>query len=352
MKLFAILVVCLAAFCGGAQAAKVLALLEKLAVKETHSIFFKQLADAGLEVTYKIADDPNIMIKKDDKHLYDHLVIFSPTLEELGGFSVVDIEEFIDDGGNVLTAGSSRGGGVITDHKNLLVDILTGCSFSYSHNSEDPITEYPHATGRLWMLTGSGSVEHGVPSGTCNEDLAKAISAWCSQMAGVDRIDSFQHHLASSISNQSYMKQEKHSIFIAHYGKVIAFATVFFLLDTLNRESRRRIFFLHPWILILFISCFASLLFFSFLIDTSNIPVPKLVAIGAILIISGLHLLLPSPSSRSPRSLLPSSPCPLPEVHHHPHHRDDNHRSRSRNFWDCCVQYHRVPRLCRSFSWD
>jgi len=298
MKLFSILVVCFAAFCGGAQAAKVLALLENLAVKETHSMYFKQLADAGLEVTYKVADDPSIVIKKYGKHLYDHLVIFSPTVEELGGsLSVEAIVEFIDDGGNVLMAGSSstgdvlreiasecgfeadeegatvidhlnfddkdagyhtlvvadaanlikapkivgtsgapilyRGGGVITDHENpLVLDILTGSSFSYSHNPEDPITEYPHATGKNTVLiaglqarnnarvifSGSmdlfsdemfsslvekaGSGSHGVPSG--NADLAKALSAWCFQMAGVVRIDSVEHHLVGEKSPPEY----------------------------------------------------------------------------------------------------------------------------------------------------
>lgn len=298
MKLFSILLVCLACFCGGSHAAKVLALLENLAIKETHSIYFKQLQDAGLEVTFKVADDPSIVIKKYGKYLYENLVIFSPTVEELGGsLSVEAIVEFIDDGGNVLMAGSSttgdvlreiasecgfeadeegasvidhlnfdekdsghhtlvvadsanlikaekivgssgspilyRGGGVITDHENpLVLDILTGSSFSYSHNPEEPITEYPHATGKNTVLiaglqarnnarvifSGSldlfsdemfsslvekaGSGAHGVPSG--NADLAKALSAWCFQMAGVVRIDSVNHHLVGSKSPPEY----------------------------------------------------------------------------------------------------------------------------------------------------
>ena len=43
---------------------KVLALLENLAIKETHSIFFKKLTDTGMDITYKVADDPSIVIKQ------------------------------------------------------------------------------------------------------------------------------------------------------------------------------------------------------------------------------------------------------------------------------------------------
>jgi len=330
MKLFSILVlVNLAAFCGGAQAAKVLALLENLALKETHSMYFKRLTDAGQEVSFKVAEDPSIEIKKDGKNLYDHLVIFSPTVEELrGSLSGEDIGEFIHDGGNLLIAGSSRGGDMITDHENLRVlDILTGCSFS--RLKPKPITEYPHVTGKNAELSAglqarnngrvifsgsmdlfsdekfsslvekAGSGAHGVPSG--NEDIDKALSAWCFQMAGVVRIDSVQHHLASSS-----MKKEKPSIIIAHFGYVIAFASLCFLIATLERARQANqlsnfIWFSLPWIL--WFSWVGSALFFSLLIDTPNIPVPKLVLLGAILIVSGFLLLLPGPSS--PRPLVP-----------------------------------------------
>jgi len=322
MKLFSI-VVYLAAFCGGAQSAKVLALLENLDFKDTHSMYFKRLTDAGQEVTYKVADDPSIVIKKDDNHLYDHLVIFSPTVEKLGGsLSVEAIVEFINDGGNVMMAGSSRGGGVITDHENLLVlDILTGCSFSYSHTPEDPITEYPHATGKnakliaglqarnnagvifsgsmdmdffsdekfssLVQKTGSGV--HGVPSS--NADRAKALSAWCYQMAGVVRIDSVQHHLAS-FSNQSSMKQEKSSIIIAHYQRCIAVIVVTFIyIPHMTPDTATGLAHL---VLSLSITPVSSRLFLNFLKNTSDIPVPHLVLLGAILIISGFLLLGPS----------------------------------------------------------
>jgi len=95
---------------------KVLVLLENLTVKETHSIFFKSLADTGLELTYKVADDSGLQIKKYGQYLYDHIIVFSPTVEEFGGdLSAEAITEFIDEGGNILIAANSNVGEVLRE---------------------------------------------------------------------------------------------------------------------------------------------------------------------------------------------------------------------------------------------
>merc|ERR1712117_1017596 len=48
--------------------------------------------------------------------LYDHLILFSPTVEEFGGTLTVDgVTEFIDAGGNVLVAGSSQSGDILRE---------------------------------------------------------------------------------------------------------------------------------------------------------------------------------------------------------------------------------------------
>eukprot|EP00092_Neocalanus_flemingeri_P036497 GFUD01039740.1.p1 GENE.GFUD01039740.1~~GFUD01039740.1.p1 ORF type:complete len:433 (-),score=127.73 GFUD01039740.1:260-1558(-) len=87
----------------------VLVLLENLTIKETHSIYFKNMVDAGYELTYKVADDATLNIKKYGEFLYDHLVIFSPTVEEFGGnLGVETLTDFIDNGGNLLIAGNSN----------------------------------------------------------------------------------------------------------------------------------------------------------------------------------------------------------------------------------------------------
>lgn len=95
---------------------RVLALLDNLSIRESHSIFFKQLQDMGFSVTFKVADDSSIVLKKYGAYLYDHLILFSPSVEEFGGaLSVEGITEFIDAGGNVLIAGSSLTGDILRE---------------------------------------------------------------------------------------------------------------------------------------------------------------------------------------------------------------------------------------------
>merc|ERR1712110_121798 len=175
----------------------------------------------GFTLTYKVADDPSIVLKKYGSYLYEHLILFSPSVEEFGGaLNVEGITEFVDAGGNVLVAGSSltgdvlreiasecgfeadeennsvidhhnfdtnldggkhtlivadpadliksekivgdtktlapilyEGTGLIVDQENpLVLEILTASSTAYSHNPDEPITEYPHATGKSTVL--------------------------------------------------------------------------------------------------------------------------------------------------------------------------------------------------------
>ncbi len=232
-------------------------------------------------------------MKKYGNFLYDHLILFSPTVEEFGGSLSVDgITEFIDVGeGNVLIAGSSqtgdilreiasesgfeadeegtavidhlnfdvdkdegkhtvivadpenlikapaivgnnnkdpvlyRGTGLIADRENpLVLEILTASSSAYSHNPDEPITEYPHATGKNTVLIAglqarnnarvvfSGSLDffsdeffnsgtHKAIGGqksakSGNKELAQSLSAWCFKRSGVLRVKSVNHHLA------------------------------------------------------------------------------------------------------------------------------------------------------------
>ena len=196
---------------------RVLVLLDNFAIKESHSTFFKSLTDMGFSLTYKTADDPSIVLKKYGAFLFDHLILFSPSVEEFGGdLKVEGVADFIDSGGNVLVAGNSltgdvlreiasesgfeadeegnsvidhlnfdveldsgkhtliaadpanlidsepivgdkkalgpilyEGTGLMVDNENpLVLEILTASSTAYSHNPDEPITEYPHATGK------------------------------------------------------------------------------------------------------------------------------------------------------------------------------------------------------------
>ena len=74
------------------------------------------LSDRKFKLTYKLADDANLILQKYGEYLYQHLIIFAPSVEEFGGsISVEAIAQFIDDGGNVLVAASSTSGEAIRD---------------------------------------------------------------------------------------------------------------------------------------------------------------------------------------------------------------------------------------------
>lgn len=116
-----------------------LVLLDSLATRETHSIFFKNLqgknfffragifvfvwrvqfsnfSERGYKISYKLADDASLVLSKHGEFLYQNLVIFAPETEEFGGdLNVEKITEFIDNGGNVLVAGNSKSGASILE---------------------------------------------------------------------------------------------------------------------------------------------------------------------------------------------------------------------------------------------
>lgn len=88
-----------------------LVLVDNLTMRETHSIFFKNLMDNGYSLVFKLADDANLQLSKYGEYMYKHLIIFAPSVEEFGGaLSVEAVTDFIDGGGNVLVAGSSQSG--------------------------------------------------------------------------------------------------------------------------------------------------------------------------------------------------------------------------------------------------
>uniref|UniRef100_A0A3P9IKD1 Dolichyl-diphosphooligosaccharide--protein glycosyltransferase 48 kDa subunit n=1 Tax=Oryzias latipes TaxID=8090 RepID=A0A3P9IKD1_ORYLA len=104
-----VLLFCLALILPRAEAdGKTLVLLDNLNIRDTHSVFFRSLADRGFDLTFKTADDPSLSLIKYGQFLYDHLVLFSPSVEDFGGsINVETITSFIDGGGNVLVAASS-----------------------------------------------------------------------------------------------------------------------------------------------------------------------------------------------------------------------------------------------------
>ncbi|KAL1494733.1 hypothetical protein ABEB36_010281 [Hypothenemus hampei] len=93
-----------------------LVLLDNQVIKETHSLFFKSLQDRGYSLVFKIADDASLNLSKYGEYLYENLIIFAPSVVEFGGNLNVDtVTQFIDNGGNVLVAGSEVTGDVLRE---------------------------------------------------------------------------------------------------------------------------------------------------------------------------------------------------------------------------------------------
>ncbi|PIK58330.1 putative dolichyl-diphosphooligosaccharide--protein glycosyltransferase 48 kDa subunit isoform X2 [Apostichopus japonicus] len=64
--------------------------------------------DRGFDLSFKTADDPNLKLKSYGEYLFEHLILFCPSVEDFGGDLDTDaLTDFIDGGGNVLIAGSS-----------------------------------------------------------------------------------------------------------------------------------------------------------------------------------------------------------------------------------------------------
>ncbi|KAK7093903.1 dolichyl-diphosphooligosaccharide--protein glycosyltransferase 48 kDa subunit-like [Littorina saxatilis] len=102
------LLVAFAAFNFAVAGKRTLVLVDNWSIRESHSIFFKNLRDAGFDLTFKTADDASLALVKYGEFLYENLILFSPSVEDFGGtIDVPAITNFIDGGGNVLVAGSS-----------------------------------------------------------------------------------------------------------------------------------------------------------------------------------------------------------------------------------------------------
>lgn len=96
------------------------------------SIFFCR-PENGYKLTYKLADDANLVLSKYGVDLYKNLVVFAPSVEEFGGdISVDEITKFIDNGGNVLVAGSSKSG-------DGLRELATECGFEIDEDGASVI---------------------------------------------------------------------------------------------------------------------------------------------------------------------------------------------------------------------
>jgi len=87
---------------------RTLILYDNIDIKSTHSIFFNKLSNHGFELVFKSADDPGLDLFSYGNRIYDHLILFCPSVEDFGGsIKVSTITDFIDNGGNLFVAADS-----------------------------------------------------------------------------------------------------------------------------------------------------------------------------------------------------------------------------------------------------
>ncbi|XP_026329189.1 dolichyl-diphosphooligosaccharide--protein glycosyltransferase 48 kDa subunit [Hyposmocoma kahamanoa] len=135
MKFFIILGL-LVPFCVATNEKETLVLVDNLIIRETHSQFFKSLQDRGYTLTFKLADDANLMLSKYGEYLYKNLIVFAPTVLEFGGqIDTEAITKFIDDGGNLLMAGNAAAGDVYRE-------IASECGFEMDEESAAVIDHF------------------------------------------------------------------------------------------------------------------------------------------------------------------------------------------------------------------
>jgi len=91
----------------GPSGKKVLAILDDLRIKSTHSTFFRNIEDRGYQITYHAATDKSVPFQKYGEFLYNHLILFAPSAKDLAGIKPDDVLSFIDAGNNVILAASS-----------------------------------------------------------------------------------------------------------------------------------------------------------------------------------------------------------------------------------------------------
>lgn len=64
-------------------ARRLLVLLDDLALRSSHSIFFNSLISRGYQLEFKLADDSSLSLQRYGQSLYDGLILFAPSVSRM-----------------------------------------------------------------------------------------------------------------------------------------------------------------------------------------------------------------------------------------------------------------------------
>ncbi|KAF6166591.1 hypothetical protein GIB67_005453 [Kingdonia uniflora] len=108
---------------------RILVLLDDLALKSSHSIFFNSLQSRGFVLDFKLASDPKINLQRYGQYLYDALILFSPSIKQFGGsLDVAAVLDFVDSGHDLIVAAD-------TSASDLIREIATECGVDFDEDS-------------------------------------------------------------------------------------------------------------------------------------------------------------------------------------------------------------------------
>ncbi|XP_042463567.1 dolichyl-diphosphooligosaccharide--protein glycosyltransferase 48 kDa subunit-like [Zingiber officinale] len=108
---------------------RLLVLVDDLAIRSSHSLYFSTLQSRGYDLDFKLADDPSLALSQYGQYLYDGLLLFSPSVQRFGGsLDLAGILDFVDAGHDLILAADSSA-------SDLIREISTECGVDFD---EDP----------------------------------------------------------------------------------------------------------------------------------------------------------------------------------------------------------------------
>ncbi|KAJ2726117.1 oligosaccharyl transferase glycoprotein complex, beta subunit [Coemansia sp. Benny D115] len=88
---------------------RMLVLLPSEDAAAEHKWFLRVLGEDGFSVAVRAASNTSVVLHQDGARLYDHAVLLAPKASKLGGkLGAGDFVRFVEDGGNLIVAGSSE----------------------------------------------------------------------------------------------------------------------------------------------------------------------------------------------------------------------------------------------------
>jgi oligosaccharyltransferase complex subunit beta len=117
-------------------ARRLLVLVDDLALRSSHSIFFNSLTSRGYQLEFKLADDSSLSLQRYGQFLYDGLILFAPSVSRLGGsLDQNKVLEFVDAGHDLILA-------VDSSASDLIRGIATDCGADFDEDPEAVVIDH------------------------------------------------------------------------------------------------------------------------------------------------------------------------------------------------------------------